>query len=98
MKIKQKWCKHCIYYWRGDCAILVDTKIKKEYPCGKITYSFPLIKEIKKLGGKIFTKEWTCFTEVGCYKQRCKNFVDPCSINKGNCKFYKKKRYLFWIK
>lgn len=83
---------------KGDCAILVDTKVKKEYPCEKVAYSFPLMKAIKKLGGKVFIKEWVVCDGLGCYRNHCKNIVDSCSINKGNCKFYKKKWYLFWIK
>ena len=92
MKVKQTWCKKCYHYFEGDCAVLLDTKLKEEKPCGEISYSYPLAEKIEKLGGIAFIKHWTKYGMPMC----CDKFVYTSELNKGNCEFYKKKWYIFW--
>ena len=91
MKTKQTWCKKCERCDHGGCTILIDTVIKTEHPCGKITYHYPLKREIESLGGKTFTNRIYRNSGVGCefsWIDDIPNYIDKCSLNKGNCKYY----------
>ena len=84
-KIKGKtYCKDCIHkngLFTNICDLLENTAEKTIYPCGNIEYKYPLKHELIALGVMIGDK--SIF----------KNSVYTCSLNKGNCPYYEKRKW-----
>lgn len=98
MKLKQKFCKDCEHCWVGKgCVLLHSTKVETEQPCGKWITKYPLKKEIEKMGVKIHEITYLDF-DNGVWDEKCNNIIDPCTLNKGNCKYFNKKKpwFKFW--
>jgi hypothetical protein len=97
MKLKQTFCKNCKHYRHQQCALLRDTCIETELPCGKVEKKYPHKQEVLDLGGDII--DITVYNKAfGFYGLQHRNFIDSCTLNKGNCNFYKKKWYKFFAR